>query len=90
MAAPSQIRIHICSTLGPSPPAAKAEMDKGKGGKGKKWTSWPREVGTYPYLKNFRKGLHHQLDRCLRDLRVSRPRNALLGGHPFALDSRKV
>ena len=46
-------------------------MDKGKGGKGKKWTSWPREVGTYPYLKNFRKGLHHQLDRCLRDLQAS-------------------
>ena len=59
------------STLGPSPPAAKVEMDKGKGGKGKKWTSWPREVGTYPYLKNFRKGLHHQLGRCLRDLQAS-------------------
>ena len=26
MAAPSQIRIHICSTLGPSPPAATVEM----------------------------------------------------------------
>ena len=46
-------------------------MDKGKGGKGKKWTSWPREVGTYPYLKNIRKGLHHQLERCLRDLQAS-------------------
>ena len=29
------------------------------------------QVGTYPYLKNFRKGLHHQLDRCLRDLQAS-------------------
>ena len=33
------------STLGPSPPAAKVEMDKGKGGKGKKGTSWARECG---------------------------------------------
>ena len=42
-------------------------MDKGKGGKGKKGTSWPRELGTYPYLKNFRKGLHHQRQRCERE-----------------------
>ena len=46
-------------------------MVKGNGGKGKKWTSWPREVGTYPYLKNFRKGLRFQLERCLRELAAS-------------------
>ena len=46
-------------------------MVKGKGGKGKKGTSWPREVGTYPYLKNFRKGLRFQLERCLRELAAS-------------------
>jgi len=43
-------------------------MVKGKGGKGKKGTSWAREVGTYPYLKNFRKGLRFQRERCLREL----------------------
>ena len=41
---------------------------KGNGGNGKKSTSWPRDVGTYPYLKNVRKGLRFQLDRCLRKL----------------------
>ena len=56
------------STLGPSPPAAKVEMDKGKGGKGKKGTSWARQVGTYAYLKNFRKGLRYQRERCEREL----------------------
>ena len=29
----------------------------GKGGKGKKGPSWARDVGTYSYLKNFRKDL---------------------------------
>jgi len=46
-------------------------MGKGKGGKGKKGTSGAREVGTYPYLKNFRKGLRFQLERCLRELAAS-------------------
>ena len=41
-------------------------MDKGKGGKGKKGTRWPREVGTRPYLNNFRKGLRFQRERALR------------------------
>ena len=44
-------------------------MDKGKGKKG---TSWPREVGTRPYLKNFRKGLRHQRERCVRELEAAR------------------
>ena len=26
------------------------------------------QVGTYAYLKNFRKGLHHQRERCEREL----------------------
>ena len=26
------------------------------------------QVGTYAYLKNFRKGLHHQLERCVREV----------------------
>ena len=42
-------------------------MVKGKGGKGKKGTSWARNVGTFPYLKNFRKGLRHQRERCERE-----------------------
>ena len=46
-------------------------MGKGQGGKGKNWTSWPREVGTRQYLKNFRKGLRFQLERCLRELAAS-------------------
>ena len=53
------------SILGPSPPAAIVKM--GKGGKGKKGTSWAREVGTYAYLKNFRKGLRYQRERCERE-----------------------
>ena len=46
-------------------------MDKGKGGKGKKGTSWARDVGTFPYLKNFRKGLRHQRERCERELEAA-------------------
>ena len=45
------------------------DKGKGKGGKGKKSTSWQREAGTYPYLKNFRKGLRYQREWCERDLR---------------------
>ena len=41
---------------------------RGKGGNGNKSTFGPRELGTYPCLKNFRKGLRFQLDRCLRTL----------------------
>ena len=44
---------------------------KGKGGNGKTSTIGPREIGTYPYLKNIRKGLRCQLDRCLRKLTAS-------------------
>ena len=29
------------------------------------------QVGSYPYLKNFRKGLQHQRERCLRELRAA-------------------
>ena len=48
-------------------------MDKGEGlcgngGKGKKGTRWPREEGSYAYLKNFRRGLRHQRERALRDI----------------------
>ena len=43
----------------------------GKGGKGKKGTSWAREVGTYSYLKNFRKGLRYQRERCERELEAA-------------------
>ena len=51
------------------PPAATVEMmGKGKGGKGKNWTSWPREVGTRQYLKNFRKGLRWQLERAVAEM----------------------
>ena len=46
-------------------------MGKGKGGKGKKRTSWAREVGTYAYLKNFRKGLRYQRERCERELEAA-------------------
>ena len=46
-------------------------MDKGKGGKGKKDTSWPREPGTLPYLKNFRKGLRFQLERAFREMEAA-------------------
>ena len=42
-------------------------MGKGMGGKGKKGTSWARDVGTFPYLKNFRKGLRHQREWCERE-----------------------
>ena len=43
----------------------------GKGGKGKKGTSWARDVGTYSYLKNFRKGLRYQRERCERELEAA-------------------
>ena len=43
----------------------------GKGGKGKKGTSWARQVGTYAYLKNFRKGLRYQRERCERELEAA-------------------
>ena len=43
-------------------------MDKGKGNKG---TIWPREVGTRPYLKNFRKGLRFQRERALREMEAA-------------------
>ena len=46
-------------------------MDKGKGGKGKKGTSWAREPGSYPYLKNFRKGLRFQRERALREMEAA-------------------
>ena len=46
-------------------------MGKGKGGKGKKGTSWAREVGTYAYLKNFRKRLRYQRERCERELEAA-------------------
>ena len=40
-------------------------MGKGKGGTGKNWTSWARrEPGTRAFLKNYRKGLHHQWVRA--------------------------
>ena len=39
------LRSCLGSTLGPSPLVATVEMDKGKGGKGKKGTSWARECG---------------------------------------------
>ena len=50
-------------------------MDKGEGlcgngGKGKKGTRWPREEGSYAYLKNFRRGLRHQRERALRDMQA--------------------
>ena len=55
-----------------SPPAATVEMmGKGKGGKGKNWTSWPREVGTRQYLKNFRKGLRFQRWRAWSDVEAA-------------------
>ena len=55
-----------------SPPAATVEMmGKGKGGKGKNWTSWPREVGTRQYLKNFRKGLRFQRWRAWCDVEAA-------------------
>jgi hypothetical protein len=41
---------------------------KGRGGKGRGRPSWPRELGTHAYLKNFRKGLRHQRERCSREL----------------------
>ena len=49
-------------------------MVKGNGGKGKgkKGSSWFREPGTYAYVKNFRKGLHHQRERCERELHEAR------------------
>ena len=54
------------------PPAATVEMmGKGKGGKGKNWTSWPREVGTRQYLKNFRKGLRFQRWRAWSDVEAA-------------------
>ena len=66
-------RSRLGSTLVPSPPAANVEMNKGKGkgGKGKQSTSWQREVGTYPYLKNFRKCLRFPLNRCLSEFAES-------------------
>ena len=55
-----------------SPPAATVEMmGKGKRGKGKNWTSWPREVGTRQYLKNFRKGLRFQRWRAWSDVEAA-------------------
>ena len=73
--------VDLCSSLGssmgsgapmPSPPAATVEMmGKGKGGKGKNWTSWPREVGTRQYLKNFRKGLRFQRWRAWSDVEAA-------------------
>ena len=36
----------------------------GKGGKGKGRGWQPRQVGTFSHLKNFRKGLAHQVQRC--------------------------
>ena len=69
------LRSCLGSTLGPSPPVATVEMDKGEGlcgngGKGKKGTRWPREEGSYAYLKNFRRGLRHQRERALRDMQA--------------------
>ena len=46
-------------------------MDKGKGGKGKKGTSWARAPGTRPYLNNFRKGLRFQRERALREMEAA-------------------
>ena len=73
--------VDLCSSLGSSmglgapmlfPPAATVEMmGKGKGGKGKNWTSWPREVGTRQYLKNFRKGLRFQRWRAWSDVEAA-------------------
>ena len=69
------LRSCLGATLGPSPPVATVEMDKGEGlcgngGKGKKGTRWPREEGSYAYLKNFRRGLLHQRKRALRDMQA--------------------
>ena len=47
-------------------------MAKGKGGKGKMGTSWARAVETFPYLKNYRKGLRHQRERCEREWEAAR------------------
>ena len=47
-------------------------MGKGKGGKGKQSTNWDRKIGTFPYLKNFRKGLRFQLERCEREWEAAR------------------
>jgi hypothetical protein len=55
-------------TLPWAPPAATVEMGKGAKGEGKNRTSRAREVGTHAYLKNFRKGLRHQRERCSREL----------------------
>ena len=41
---------------------------KGRGGKGRGRPSWTREFGSHAYLKNFRKGLRHQQQRCSREL----------------------
>ena len=45
-------------------------MSKGNG-KGNQSTSWKREVGTYPHLKNFRKGLRFQRNLCFSELAES-------------------
>ena len=69
------LRSCLGSTLGPSPPVATVEMDKGEGrcgngGNDKKETRWPRAPGSYAYLKNFRRGLLHQRKRALRDMQA--------------------
>ena len=47
-------------------------MGKGKGGTGKNWTSWPRRhPGTRAYLKNYRKGLHHQRGQAWRAMEAA-------------------
>ena len=52
------------------------ELEPGRGGGAGGSTAPPDlagiQVGTYSYLKNFRKGLLHQKDRCLRELAKSR------------------
>ena len=45
-----------------------AKGAKGKGGEGKKRTFWTRELGDLSYLKNFRRGLRYQKERCLSAL----------------------
>ena len=46
---------------------------KGKRGGGSPWKI--REIGTFAYLKNFRKGLLYQLKRCTSDLEAATVRS---------------
>ena len=57
---------------------------KGKGGNGKGKAWQPRQVGTLAFLKNFRKGLSHQLERCRNDIAAATAR----GDHVAAQEAQ--